>query len=103
MPRQFIIGILVAALVAGSGCTVIDPHWRSDGARADRIHYTEGGFAGDLAPAIDRANQLRQDYYHAVSEQSTTRTLVGLSLIPLSASALYLGFAAYRGPLQGIL
>lgn len=89
--RACLIGVVVAA---ASGCTVLDPHWRPSDTRADTIVYKDQHFVGGLGEAIDRANRLRAHYVHAVSVQSTTRTVIGLSLIPLSASALYLGFAS---------
>lgn len=94
MRRRILCCLTIAALAGAGGCSVLDPHRRPDAARADTVKYADGEFAGNLGPAIDRANTLRETYYRAVREQSVTRNAIGLSLIPLSASALYLGFAS---------
>lgn len=48
-------------------------------------------FYGDLPSAIQYANSHRDAYFSAVSQQSTAKNLLALSLVPLSAAALFVG------------
>jgi hypothetical protein len=49
------------------------------------------GYYGDLPGAIDYANAMRSAYYDAVGDQEKLRSGLALTLIPIAATALYLG------------
>ncbi len=48
-------------------------------------------FYGALPGAIEYGNTLREDYYDAVGDQSKLKNGLALTLIPISAAAVYLG------------
>ncbi len=76
-------------ILGSSGCAIFDPH-----IFPNAPEIPDGTFHGTLPGAIDRASTLREQYFRAVRQHSIVRSSIGVSLIPLSASALYLGFAS---------
>jgi len=60
---------------------------QADPKPAEEIH-----FAGDIAEAIDAANEQRALYFDAVRSNARTRSVVGTTLIALTAAAVYKGF-----------
>lgn len=90
--RTAVLSILLISLSIGSGCALFDPHIRLKDNDVADVDYS--AFSGNLPQAIERAGKLRGKYLKAVSDHSLLRSVAGLSMIPLSASALYLGFAS---------
>jgi DNA-binding FrmR family transcriptional regulator len=79
---------LVGALV---GCSIFNPHIDLPNPPP---RYQDMYFAGDLPRAIDDANGLRAAYYGAVGDQAKLRNGLALTLIPLSAVALFYGITS---------
>lgn len=57
----------------------------------------KSAYAGAMEDAIKYANAWRQRYYKSVGEQSKLKNGVSLSLVPLSAAALFLGITSETG------
>lgn len=85
-------GLTVLIALAVSGCA-LNPYVHLPSPEADSSKIGNSLY-GELPQAIDRANSYRDAYYKAAAEQSVLKNSIGLSIIPLSASALYLGFAS---------
>jgi hypothetical protein len=94
-------GFLAASLGLGlAACSVLNPHVTPSMDRPAMSPLADGqggsvapvmAFFGNLPHAIDYANSLRQEYYDAVGEQSLLRNGMALTLVPISAAALFLG------------
>src|SRR5712671_6390247 len=54
-------------------------------------------FAGDIADALDAANDQRKQYFGFVRNRSRDRNLAGAGLIALSAGAVYKGVTSDSG------
>lgn len=93
-----------ALIVALSGCSLLNPHVRGDLSLKD-LHKADAAdpnrepteFAGDLPQAIRYADSVREGYFDAVTHQSYLRNVTGLTLLPLTATALYLGITSSSG------
>jgi hypothetical protein len=83
-----IAALLVVQNIAG--CSLLNPYVRNNALSHD---YTRDNppFAGGLPKAIDDADAQRREYYDAVGDQAELKNGIALSLIPMSAAALYLG------------
>ena len=93
MPFVFVrpsVWVTLASLVFSSGCTLLDPY-----VRAKELDTTSP--APSLAEAMAAAQAQRKAYYGAVSERAKLRNGLPVLLIPLSAAALYKGFAGDSG------
>lgn len=94
------------ALTATSACALIDPHVTGDPTLRDQALYGQTGleFYGNLPAAIKYADNLRLRYDDAARQHSIARNVTALAVIPLTATALYLGVVqnvnvATTGPL----
>ena len=100
---MFPIWVLMVALIA-SACSIMNPHvrptqrhpWqdtaRYSGAYQDRTDsQSDHELAGGMSEAISYANSMREAYYNAVGKQSSLRSGLAATLIPISATALFLG------------
>ena len=86
LARALRVSAMSCAVVALAGCSVFNPH-----VRVKEKACTDATFAGGMSCAVSYANDWRTIYYKSVGNDSILRTSVGLSLIPLSAVALYKG------------
>tara|TARA_R110002110_G_scaffold9526_16_gene46811 strand:+ start:478 stop:2736 length:2259 start_codon:yes stop_codon:yes gene_type:complete len=82
------------AVLALTGCSLVNPHLDFSKHRTPLQKEGTAEFAGRLPEAVDYANNVRDDYYEAVGTQSKLRAGLSLSLIPMSAAALYLGITS---------
>ena len=89
----------VAASMLVGCASWLNPHV-SPSMKPENLAPSEGDsskdaqFAGNLAKAIDYANAWRTTYYDAVGEQSKLKNAVSLTLIPMSALALFFGITS---------
>lgn len=86
-------GSLTVCLALLQGCSLFNPHVGSDITRP-QVTADKSNFAGSLPEAIDYANDFRKAYYKAVGEQSKLRNGLALTLVPISATALFLGITS---------
>lgn len=86
---------VVIMTIALSSCSLVNPHVTADMERPSPTDNSAAiKFAGDLPRAIDFANSTRTAYYNAVGDQSKLRNGLALTLVPISAAALFLGITS---------
>jgi hypothetical protein len=95
---------VVTLLAFLQGCSLFDPYAEPNRVYLDRFQGPEPkpgatipeGTLRSLQAATDYSEALREEYFHAISDQAVLNTTAGLMLIPISAAALYFGIAGPR-------
>gem|GEM_PF-4907896 len=104
--RQGLVAAAASCLLLQSGCSsVFEPYPQLElsDKRPKFLENDTTTLAGDLPAALDYADEARQALYDRVDDQAKLRNGLALALVPVGATALFLGITGSSNAIQDVI